>query len=285
MHRNDLILFFDVNGTIIASDQAQHKSAEAKILQQLAKKYRHQDNSDFHPKLTLRQYALAQVKASPTDYAHYQANGRLQAYRFLLDYLAMIDHPFTDEVKSEFQLLQKALNSQHGMVFHSFYRLIHWLRAENITFSIVLRSFGHDIPAVMAELAEHQIHIGDHGHFKGHVLELNGTTLEKAQDIMNSLTPGTHAAWRDDYTYWHHHHQQRYFGKLFFVDKPWPRTMFFDDNAIEKEIIVPINATDEFLETHQELIETGRIVAVNPLEALIDNDYFVNLVKTFLQKP
>lgn len=60
-------------------------------------------------------------------------------------------------------------------------------------------------------------------------------------------------------------------------------SIFFDDNANDPDnpIIHPIGLNSK-LENTETLLKMGNIVAVDPKEAILDEDYFINKIKALL---
>ena len=212
MLKSGVILFFDVNGTIIAHDQAQDKTVETKILQELTKKHQINNYASTKNLLSLREFSF-----------NLGARDKFQRYNYLLDYLAYLEHPQIPLIKEEYLSLHAQVKAQSGHIFNSFYTLVKWLDRQHIPYTLVLRSFGSDIPVVIKELAQQGIAVVQQGAFVGKSLHLEGRILDTPEAIMNNLKLGQHAAWRDDYGYWHTHHHARNFAKPFFVDDRRPR--------------------------------------------------------------
>jgi len=122
------------------------------------------------------------------------------------------------------------------------------------------------------------------GEFQGRTLSLIGQ-----EDALYDFFVGQdvqHYAIRDDYLYWKSKGFQAIGGKPFPLDTSNTNiiSIFFDDNANDpdKPIICPVGPDNQLEDTLQ-LLKTGNIVAVNPKEAILDEDYFINKIKAVLQ--
>jgi hypothetical protein len=162
---------------------------------------------------------------------------------------------------------------------------------------VVLRSFGPDVSEAFQEIVETNpdLSIGTFGMFsKGqlHTLpsleQVAATYSQKKQTPLDelllphpkvdmfaataALQPFSIGVWSDDYSYWHGNGEKAIGGKPFPI-MDHPTTVFFDDNATEKEIIAPVPSPDYAGGLRD------RIVTVDPILALEHDDYFIRILQ------
>ena len=173
------------------------------------------------------------------------------------------------------------------MVFPSFYNLLNHLEEQNISYTLVFRTFGSDIGDVAAELNAQMGHrfLNDfHAFSKGVFVHKDGLETDFYAYIKNA---GRHLAVQDDWSWWFAHGENTQYGKPFPLDlrDSTVCSLFFDDNARinegapEANIVAPFDiATQETLPL-DELIAKGRLFPVDTLEALCNRNYFIELIQ------
>lgn len=280
---NHLVLFFDVNGTIVALDTAQEKNIGVTLLQEMAKRYTACWHESVPEPITYAKFVCHYLLRGDEKVDLVLKRQRQQKYGEFLAYLDQ-NHPnIYQKVHDDFIHLRGVLLENKGHLFPSFIKLFTRLRAEQVPFTLILRSFGDDIPMVQKELAAHQVMVSDTGYFKQGILFLDGKQLSKPEQIIKNLVPGQHQAWRDDWPYWHAHRHQGAFGKPFYLSKSRPLSLFFDDKAVEKDII-HIQRLDGSEMSRGEAINAGYLFAVDMLEAVRDDNYFCEWVFAALKR-
>ena len=276
-----LLLFMDLNGTIIAYDSAKNKDIDSAVLQLLAENYIDVwDATKTTERMTYQQYLekheLAR-KAQSDD------------YKGFIHFLEMTNHPLKKEILSTYYKIKNILRD--GDVFPSFLRLIHSLNELGTSFTIILRSFGNDAHTVVSELEKRtNIKFIHHAVFKeGHLISSDEKTLKSPDEILASVQPMKHGVWQDDHHYWHTHSETHFYGKPYpinFNDRGLV-SIFFDDNAESKEILsiqpTSASAVDQAI-LQRKLIASGRIVPVNTMNAILNDDYFTNCVEFALRQ-
>lgn len=279
-----LVLFFDINGTIIALDSAQEKTLEVTLLQELAKRYSARWHAALPEPITYAKFVRRHLLQGEEKTDLNLKQQRQQKYAGFLDYLGQYHPKIYKNVLNDLTHLQQSLAKSAGHLFPSFIKLLVELRKQEIPFSLVLRSFGTDIPIVEQELATHGILIHQKGYFKGPILHLQGQQLNTPQQILQTVHPGQHQAWRDDWDYWHTHKHAAIYGKPFYLSEKQPLSLFFDDKAIEKEII-DIQRLDGKAMTKEAAIARQHLFAVDTLAAIRDENYFCDRVWSALKQP
>ncbi|WP_032112730.1 hypothetical protein [Candidatus Paracaedibacter symbiosus] len=274
---DNLVLFFDINGTILALDTAQEKNIEVTLLQELAKRYTARWHESVPEPITYAKFVRRYLLQGDEKVDLILKRQRQQKYGDFLVYLHQNHPDIYQKVHTDFDQLRNTLLKSSGHLFPSFVKLLTELQIQQIPFTLVLRSFGEDIPAVQKELAIHRIMIKDLGHFRQGVLCLPGRQLSQPGEILQALIPGRHQAWQDDWSYWHAHQHEGEFGKPFYLSPHQPLSLFFDDKAIEKDII-HVQRLDGMKMSREEAVASGYLFAVDTLEAIRDDNYFCDRV-------
>lgn len=286
-----LELHFDVNGTIMAADMAQGRGNESSILQEIAKETITQWESGGKEQ-NFRDYVDQVIL--PGDEVKDQSlkRSRRKHYETILSHMKETQHPQYPTVKNRFDLIMGCLNHKDSPIFKSFWKMIDWLetleKEQGLQYKIVFRTFGHDIPAIREILLKKGFACDHLTTFKDGQL-LHGDKIHDTSHhaaIMGTIAAHKFNAVQDDWKHWNAKGEKREFGKPFYVnngDLPHegPIRIFFDDNVTEKEIIYPMTPEGVPLNV-QDLVEKGYLVNVHTLDAIVDEDYFINRVKPFL---
>lgn len=285
-----LLLYFDINKTLIASDKAGNKSTENILNELLAEKYVAKWDPSLTEPISFATYIHERiVPGSQNDRQH-----REKAHRYLhhfMDYLKEYNHPLYPSVLQEYKTLLTALDSMQGRVFASFYRLLAYLDQQEISYSIILRSFGEEVLEVKEEIAQTYPLIFSHaGTFQQGKLIFEGEeNAVEAEAIYLKLRNVKHAAIQDDWNYWNEHGMALGYGKPFYIDRTDQEilSIFFDDNVCldaSNQIISPLDATTGEVLLLEELIDYRQIVAVDTIQAIFDVDYYKNKVEEAIFK-
>lgn len=285
-----LILHFDVNKTLIASDKTENKSIEDVINELLSRKYSACWDENVEEPITFDAYVRTVLL--PGD----EHNVRLKMERLVhlthfSDYLREHNHPLYETVLKELTLVLDALKKAQGNVFPSFYHLIAELNQRGISYTLFLRSFGKEVFEVKNEINSIcQDLFKIEGIFQKGILYIAGKSpLSDPQAIYHFFSSREHAAIRDDWKYWMEREMYAKYGKLLYVDPADTTvlTLFFDDNikldSPEKNIIAPINPkTKEFLSIPA-LIQSKQLIPVDTLEAILNERYFIEYIDEALR--
>lgn len=273
-----LLLHFDINKTLIATDKAAHQSKEEVVNQLLAEKYLAFWEESPEEPISFAEYAY---KLFPED--------RQQRKEFVgrfLDYLRDREHPLYDEAVSEYKEVFNALGASRGEIFASFYHLIDTLNEEGASYSILLRSFGEDIDDVKNEInIAYPDMIARTGEFRQGILYLDDDSVAAApNEIYLTLKNLGHAAIHDDWSDWFVHGFKGRYGKAFYVDQEDEETisLFFDDNirldGAERNIAAPLDAKSG------EEISIQNLIRVDTLRAIMDSGYYLRFVRQAVHK-
>src|SRR5205807_8552999 len=69
-----------------------------------------------------------------------------------LDFLQQSNHPLYPEVQEHFDRVLTSFQKQETLIFPSFYRLLENLDERGISYTLVFRTFGNDMPEIAKEL-------------------------------------------------------------------------------------------------------------------------------------
>ncbi|MBW8310017.1 MAG: hypothetical protein K0M45_10375 [Candidatus Paracaedibacteraceae bacterium] len=154
---------------------------------------------------------------------------------------------------------------------------------------LVFRTFGQDIPDIITLLEEKGYSVTNilgiqkgrlyYGKFEGH-----NFVIGEPCDDLSALYADPFNAVKDDWQWWNSH------GEIESHAKPFPyfsqvTSIFFDDNAKVKQIVAPQGFVRPYGQplTTDDLLESGHVVAVSPLKAMIDPNYFIDHVEAVLR--
>jgi hypothetical protein len=280
-----LLLHFDINKTLIASDKAGGKSVDNIINELLADKFSACWDPSIKEPITFDDYVRNVLVPGSKDDLSLREERKKWLAGFL-DYLCDKEHPLYLPVLAEYTAAKTVLQNTDRMVFPSFYHLIEELDRKEISYSIILRSFGHEVFEVRDEIDRMcGGYFFDHsGEFKeGDLYVADAFTLSH-HHIYHIMRHWGHLAIHDDWNYWVSEDMWGHYGKPFYVDLDDPSTLsiFFDDNIRlgnpRTNILSASHAkTGEFLLV-DDLVSKGQAVRVDTMEAILDKDYFVDLV-------
>lgn len=279
-----LILHFDVNRTLIFSDAVQKQTPEDVIVNGLADRLVYLWDETLSSPLNYTNYVKYHLFPNPTHSKEVKLKQKETTTRFY-KFLEETNHPLYPEAKRLYDRAKLALANQTTLVFPSFYKFIDYLNHQQITYKILFRTFGTDIFEVAEEL-NHQLgseFLTQFLKFSQGKLISNEKEMDFYQTIKNS---DRHMAIQDDWTWWFQHGENYQYGKPFPLDlaDAGTRSLFFDDNASlnqdlpEINIVAPFNITTLESLSPEEMINRKCLFPVDSLEALCDEDYFINLL-------
>ncbi len=279
-----LMLFVDINKTIIAEDKSKGLDPEESIAAILsdAPEYAYTWDNDGE---NMTYYAQLNKQYPGSDAAIKKNRESYQA-----KFIAAAQehhHPMLKQINNEFNSLVTSLKTREPRkVFTSFSQLISYLRKKQYSFSIILRTFGQDLTWVSEELAQDGL-IFTPGSFKKGILYLDNKVLKYPQDMIATFKPGINYAIQDNYDWWKESNFIEKGGKPFPIDISDKHVLsfFFDDNAADpvKPILHIIPVGQEKTNLH-ELIKMGRVVPADPRKAIADTNYFIDAIENALDK-
>ncbi len=285
------ILHFDVNKTLIATDEGTHKTIEDVLNELLAEKYISRWDETLEEEISFDSYVRQVLVPGSHDDLLLRALRRKYLDHFL-DYLHEHAHPLYEQVFMDYETALAVLKMSQGKVFPSFYRLIDELERRQISYSIILRSFGQEVFAVQKEIENFcKTAFAHQGRFQRGAFHLHtGEIIENSSTIYELFRDAGHIAIQDDWKHWAMHGLIGKYGKPFPLNLQDSTTisLFFDDHirpddpAVKVNIIAPLEAsTGELIPIH--LINHKNAIRVDTLKAILDADYYLNIIqKTIL---
>lgn len=281
-----LILYFDINKTLIASDKAGNKAVEDVLNELLAEKFTDRWDETLREAMTFYAYVDDVLAPGSQDDSELIALRKFYRYHFI-DYLEQRNHPLYRVVLQEYQAALAVLEQSESIVFPSFYHLISTLDQKGISYSIILRSFGEEVFEVKDDIeAFYDMTFERTGTFRAGKLYLDGgEMIEEPYAVYRFLRRIEHTAIHDDWSFWNTNKMSTKQGKPFYIDRGDADTLsiFFDDNIRENgaiyNIIAPLDAITGEVIPIEELVESGQAVRVETLEAILNPNYYVNRVE------
>lgn len=286
-----LILNFDINKTIIATDTVNNKTVEETLNELLALTYWDCWDSTIQNPISFANYVKEYLVPGYDHNPQIQSLRRLHLSHFL-DYLKKNSHPYYEVAHKEYQEALVSLKESKTQVFPSFYLLLDHLDKNQISYTIIFRSFGNEISLVTNEVNNtYKTMFHRTAKFREGKLGFDDaeTWIESPQEIYQALLKHTHLAIHDDWFYWNKHDRSASKGKPFLIERDDPAVLsiFFDDNICnhtETNIITPYDvAKKEFIPIN-ELIESGHAICVDTLQAINNKNYFIDLLHQTLEK-
>ena len=287
-----LLLHFDINKTLIATDAAGGKSKEDVIIHCLADTCKERWDLEVKIPMSYSDYVKEYLlPGSSQDQALKQQRDQ-KISQFLL-FLKKEKPDLYETVFSEYKKASAALLAQKTLVFSSFYALIDFLKKNGYEFSIILRSFGKEIEQVSSEIEKlANITFTKRGSFQGGLLHVEGDGIfAHVKDLYSFFKSNKHLCIQDSYARWFESGKKQEFGKPFPLDRNDNSTLslFFDDNVSAesssgKNIVNPID-----VETNQSipidvLFQSHELVSVDTIQAIQDRSYFIQQVQEALQE-
>lgn len=284
--RPHVMLHVDINRTLIVEDIGKGLGPDeclAAILS-AAPEYSHTWDNNLE-KSTYKKWV--DEKLFPGSYQDpVLKKKRENAHTKFIDVARDNNHPMFNEIDDKFKTLLDILEAQgSGKVFKSFPNLITYLKDRKYSFSVILRTFGDDLSWVSQELEKYGLNF-IHGSFHEGVLHLNDSVFKEPVKMISAFERGKHYAIQDSHGWWEQHNQKEKGGKPFPIDIADKNVLsiFFDDNAnsSKRQIlnVIPFGEKTNL----NDLIKMGRVVAVDPLKAIMEENYFIDAFETALKK-
>lgn len=283
-----LMLYFDINKTLIASDIAGGKSMDNVLNHLLAEKFQYCWDPSIQEPLSYYDYVKNVLLPGPEYDSELKSRRKVYLDHFK-DNLQTQNHALYPEVQKTYNIAMDALQRTQSIVFPSFYRLLEELDDRGLAYTIVLRSFGTEVHEIAQEINTVYKHMfRDFGEFRQGTLYLDEKKVSDSFEIYQTLSSLSHVSLRDDWSYWNKGEMESRYGKPFILDQEDSGVLelFFDDNIDlhndEKNIIAPKDAKTGASIPVSELAVSHQIICVDTLEAIVDENYFVNLVQRAL---
>ncbi len=271
-----LMLHFDLNKTLVLKDTSKGMNEEAMIISLLAE-FTFAEWDAVHGRMSYKDY-VSKILA-PGDKAR-----RDEYIGQFIERLRMTRHPLLDDVLKRQETLRQ---KNSGGIFSSFYALVRELKRIHVPCVFLLRTFGNDLQEVVDALAAHPdgIQVTRKVSFKNGQLHEGDKVISKTEEIFATfLQSEENFACQDSWKEWDSDGGRARSGKPFPFDASgrWNNiqnlSLFFDDNYTggEKDIVRPLEISGQ--DRHDTFIFT-----VNPIEAMVDDEYYVKLVKRSLE--
>jgi hypothetical protein len=282
-----LLLYFDINKTLIASDQAGGKSVDDVLNQLLSCEYHFKWDSSIQEPISYDTYVRNVLLTGSEHDLELKERRRFYLDHFI-DYLREQNHPLYSKALTTYNAALQKLEGSQGIVFPSFYYLLNELDREGVAYTLILRSFGTEVFEIADEInnAILQKKFNHSGLFnQGTLLIDNEIKGNNPTEIYRILCSVDHIAIRDDWEHWMKGEMGSQYGKPFIVDRNNDRILevFFDDNINlidnKKNIISPIDANTGSPIAIKELADQHQIVRVDTLQAILNDNYFIEHVQ------
>lgn len=281
-----LILHFDMNKTLIASDREGQKTGHDTVCAILADQIFGLWDDSLEAPMNYFHYVKYHLLPNPKASKEVKLKQKEKVSQFLA-FLQEISHPDYDQALKTYERAMAHLETQETQVFRSFYKLIDYLQEKGISYKLVIRTFGSEALEIAEELNERfgsDFIVGFHAIKQG---DLQGTESSLYDLILSS---DHHLVVRDDWEWWFSHGEHWEYGKPFPIDlgDSGRISLFFDDNARpdphypQKCIVAPYHVESGVPISPRKLIENDRIFPVEMLEALCDENYYIKLVEKVL---
>lgn len=278
----------DVNKTIICTDAVQGKGLEETVNGILAEftfdKWDGSTNQSYYAFTTAQLIRNHPELSQTTDEFKKERNTLLAGFsEFLKKFPTQYATYQADRAK-----MLAILNTEKTVIFPSFLKLVAWLNSNyKHRFALYLRTFGIDLPEIMPKIEQKsELTFEGIGSFKGNSLSIPASLRYANTVALDFFTHSTSHCYgiQDDYNHWKSKGFQAKGGKPFLVGSYGNEIeIFFDDNADDpvKPIICPIDSEGKMIDT-AELLQKGIIVAVNPKEAILNENYFIEKLQARL---
>lgn len=279
-----LILHFDVNQTLIPTDPSGMKSCNDVLIQALARECIDRWD-DEHPPMSYYRYVYEVLFPGHRSDIPLKKK-KIAALSNFLNVLEERNHPFYPEAMRRYHLAKEIVNSSKRLVVSSFYKLLDFLEEQPLTYTIVLRSFGHDLDRVKAEIEAYTplCFSPSKLNYKQGILHQEGSICDHPFKL---FVESRALAIQDDWKWWNSHDENGAYGKPMPIDESQALSLFFDDHieidqSPKYNIVAPYNLkTGAPLNTYP-LTCQHRLARVDTLAAIIDPAYYTTLVKQAL---
>ena len=285
-----LILHFDINLTLIAEDPVKNHSNNDVLNILLAENYKSKWETNLTEDISYADYVRNYIL--PGD----KSNSQLKHERYklilnFLKYMKSINHIYYPFLKNKFNIIKNRLEESGSFVFQSFFKLLSYLKSNNIDYVILLSTFGSDHQRVLDEINNK---LGqnffsykckfEQNKLLAASLKSNQTfEINSIDEIYNFFVNNGNMVIQDDWKAWNNNGEISEFGKKFIIDSIDTKTLsiFFDDHAVEDYGI--INAVDVNNGTKinfKSLVDSRNIFKVETIKAIEHDDYFIDLLKS-----
>ncbi len=285
IHYPHLILHFDINQTLLVGDSVQDKSPEMAIIDALTDRFIDQWDENLPKAIDYNTYVKEYLYPNPHKDRKIKSLQKEAVCSFLA-FLKESDHRFYPEAQAMYDQAIASCKKRKTVIFTSFYKLLDYLKRNEISYTLIFRTFGTDVNVVFQELNNL---LGDR--FLTDFVKYKEKEFTDQADFYRYLKTVKRAiVIQDDWATWYQHEENGAYGKAFPMDFEDRNTLslFFDDNARlntehpEKNAIAPFDLRSGKTLTPSEAIKAGNLFPVDTLEALNDSEYFIKLLNIAL---
>lgn len=281
-----LLLNFDLNGTLILKDTSKGADDDYMLISSLAEatlsKWDEQNDA-----MSFKQYVYNILLPGDKSNAPLKKE-RQKVIGTFLQWLTEKNHSLKDSVIENYQTIKDKFTGEQS-IFPSFYVMLEKLRELNIPFTIILRTFGSDLPEVVKEIEEHPqgVKIAKWAKYENTHLNLGETTITKTADVFDTfLSSHEHFAVQDDWRTWNQDGERGRSGKPFLYDRTGKNiSLFFDDNITgeEQDIVHPCEISNNPVPTQS--LYGKYLFSVNTLDAMQNDNYYIDRVLQAMNNP
>lgn len=281
-----LILHFDINRTILMEDM--DRTFDESIIYSLAYYYKDRWDERVSEPIYYGDYVKQYLVPGQASDKAIKAE-RYKRIKKFIEFLKETNHPLLEEIESKYRAA--AEKGSKSLITPAFYRLLDYLNEKGIEYSIVLRTFGNDTDRVMEEINRKL----DTPFFKGKGKVIGENVhLDRVYEDVESiyslykghLDEKIHFGLEENWELWADNKEARIYGKKFpFEANGDILSLFFDDNIETDEnrnVVNPVDAKTGAPLSVKELLADGYIVRVDGVQALIDDNYFIDKVEKAL---
>jgi hypothetical protein len=283
-----LILHFDMNRTLIATDAVGKKTGHDTICGAIADQMVDFWDDSFAAPLNYYEYVKYHLVPNPTNSKEIKLRQK-EKIAEILDFLKEKDDRNYFRAKEIYVRAMDAFQKQETEIFPSFYKLIDKLHERNIAYTLIIRTFGSEAGSIAEELNQRY---GENFIANAYAMkqgQLEGTESDLYALILNA---DHHFIIRDDWDWWYSHKENWMYGKPFPIDLNDKEriSLFFDDHAKpnpnypDSNIVTPYNVENGLLISPDKLIAAKSIYPVDMIEALCDEDYYVRFIEKFISE-
>ena len=148
-----LILHFDLNKTLIASDKEGKKTAHDVVSAEIAGRVVDCWDDSWLVPISYADYVKRSLLPNPNNSKEIK-NQQKEKISKVLQFLEESEHPAYTKMQKVYHRAIAILEKQDSQVFKSFYRLIEFLKEKEISYTLVIRTFGSEGSEVAEELNE-----------------------------------------------------------------------------------------------------------------------------------
>lgn len=293
-----LLLHFDVNKTLIADDAAGSKTTDHILMHAMAERFYDRWDERVPDPISYLEYVKEYLLPGKSSDLTLRAARDQQIQRFL-EFLRERNHFYTPWAEKQFAQLKAKLAQSETLVFPSFYRLLSYMEERKLEYTVILRTFGSDLPRVIHDVntATRSSFFALKGRFKNRTLfvevaPLQERCIERISDIYQFFKSSSHLAIQDNWEDWMTHEEAQEHSKTFPIDLQDDSviSLFFDDNVkVEPNsrvnIVNPIDVHTNQPLNVVSLVESKNIFRVDAIDAILDDDYFIHLVEAAINAP